>query len=136
MLPPGKFPDSPALVSVRRRLHVKAEVLKQEAERLLAAKGDKGNTDLAMAKLRVAEEIDPKLQGLHELFTKLRFGSSPPLLVGVAELPQQMSPALAFTASEKQAVELMFESLVRLTEGDAGPRYVPELAAELPRQTH
>ncbi|HLN30742.1 MAG TPA: ABC transporter substrate-binding protein [Gemmataceae bacterium] len=131
----AQFPDSPALVSVRQRLHDKAEVLKQEAVKL-AAKGDKAGIELALAKLRVAEEIDPKLQGLHELFTKLRFGSSPPLLVGVAELPQQMSPALAFTDSEKQAVELMFESLVRLTEGDAGPRYVPELAAELPRQTH
>jgi len=131
----AQFPDSPALIAVRTRLHAKAEALKQEAERL-AAKHDKASTDLAIAKLRVAEEIDPKLQGLHELFTKLRFGGSPPLLVGVADLPQQMSPALAFTDSEKQAVELMFESLVRLTEGDSGPRYLPELAADLPQQTH
>ena len=47
---------------------------------------------------------------------------------------ENMSPGRAYTDAEKQAVELQFESLIRLVSNQAeGQRYEPRLADDLPQ---
>jgi ABC-type transport system substrate-binding protein len=124
-----QFPESKALAPVREELKARATQIVQEAQKLAAS----GKAEEAIGRLHMAEEIYPKLPLLHETFAKLRFTKST-LYVGVAELPRQMSPALARTDSEKQAVELLFESLVRCTvNASSGQRYEPRLASEMPK---
>ena len=56
------------------------------------------------------------------------------LYVGVPQLPVTFSPATATTDTEHQALDLLFESLVRPTYSDKyGQRYVLNLAAQQPR---
>src|SRR5262249_41127239 len=59
-----------------------------------------------------ARVIWPRLPGL-ENFLRQQERKYPILFVGVRELPQYFSPATAATDTERQAVELLFESLVR-----------------------
>jgi peptide/nickel transport system substrate-binding protein len=64
-------------------------------------------------------------------------GVPPPsgvLVVGVRSLPELMSPAFARTDSERMALDLIFEGLLRpAVDGAAGRVYEPALARELPR---
>ncbi|MGE3807084.1 MAG: ABC transporter substrate-binding protein [Gemmataceae bacterium] len=64
----------------------------------------------------------------------LSLGQEPKILyVGVQQLPEFLSPATACTNAEQQAIELLFQALVRAEqEPGIGQRYYPELAAELP----
>src|SRR5262249_5355107 len=86
-----------------------------------------------IGRLVVAESIYPPLPGLHDYYLKLN-NQYPVLYDGVPELPDYLSPAKALTDTERQAVELLFESLVRLPYSPAtGERYEPILAVDLPR---
>lgn len=64
-------------------------------------------------------------------------GQTPPagvLVVGVRTLPEMMSPAYARSDSERFALDLLFEGLLRPSfDGAAGRVYEPALARELPR---
>ena len=56
------------------------------------------------------------------------------LYVAVHDLPEYFSPGMAYLDSEKQAGELLFESLVKLTNTPkVGQEYVPCLASDLPK---
>jgi ABC-type transport system substrate-binding protein len=58
------------------------------------------------------------------------------LTVGVRTLPELMSPALAFTYTERQVLDLIFEPLVEaVTDERAGQYYRPRLAAHMPHVT-
>jgi ABC-type oligopeptide transport system substrate-binding subunit len=71
------------------------------------------------------------------------FLSVPPLLgqenqsvlyVGVRSLPEYLSPALAFTWTERQMLDLLFERLVEPVEDERGvQQFRPRLAADMPR---
>jgi peptide/nickel transport system substrate-binding protein len=57
------------------------------------------------------------------------------LRVGVRRLPEKLSPALATTDNELRAVELLFEGLVKVSEGPDGVSvFRPALADGPPRQ--
>jgi ABC-type transport system substrate-binding protein len=120
------FPRTPEkATALARELQQKAEALVKEARAL-------PDPEAALAKLREARRVWPRLPGLYDEVLR-RQGNYPVVNVGVRSLPEQLSPATAWTDPEKQAVELLFERLVR--EGyDAthGERYFPELAAGLP----
>ncbi|HEV2948279.1 MAG TPA: ABC transporter substrate-binding protein [Gemmataceae bacterium] len=120
------FPDSPAAVPVSDDLRQKAADLFEQAKQI------KDPTE-ALKLAAKAETIWPDLPGIRDF--RLKLGNTYPiLLVGVPSLPQNMSPATAVTESEKQAVELIFESLVKPEEdATAGQLYVPGLALDRPR---
>jgi ABC-type transport system substrate-binding protein len=140
------FPDSPAVIPIDKELQEKARALMDEAK-------TKKDPMEAMRLVREAEEIWPRLPGLRDLGLKLS-NSYPILRVGVPELPEdlknlKLSPATAFSDTEKRAVELIFESLVKPGEDPAfGQRYYPGLAVgrakiiprgrqfQLPRDAH
>jgi peptide/nickel transport system substrate-binding protein len=57
------------------------------------------------------------------------------LYVAVRQLPENLSPATAWTDVEHQALELLFNRLVNVTADPAlGQRYQPDLARELPNE--
>ncbi|OAI41083.1 hypothetical protein AYO40_03900 [Planctomycetaceae bacterium SCGC AG-212-D15] len=86
----------------------------------------------AVALLTTAENLWPRLAGLREYRLKLT-QAYPILYVGVPELPERMSPGAAASDSERWAVELLFESLVRPAfEPGIGERYQPVLSAGRP----
>src|SRR5207248_720303 len=118
------FPNTPETEKIRGLLRDKANALFEEAQALR----DQGKADEAIAKLQTAETIYPFLPKLKD--TRLRWNKEYPILfVGVAELPRYLDPARAYTDSEKQAVELLFEGLVKLAPyGHRGFRYEPGLA--------
>ncbi len=83
--------------------------------------------------LKQAEETWPQLPGLRAF--RMEMAESYPILrVGVrGELPKYLSPARACTDTEVRAVELLFESLVKLTPDEAGVmRYRTGLAEGRP----
>jgi peptide/nickel transport system substrate-binding protein len=126
-----QFPDSPALKSVREDLSKRASGLVAEARDL---EGQKKIVE-ATRKLEAARDIYPQLPGLENYYLRLS-NKYPILYVGVHDLPEYFLPGLAFTDSEKQANELLFESLLKLTQTpSAGPRYEPGLAVDLPHMT-
>jgi len=122
-----RFPEgskkSPHVTDLKQRLREKAEQYRKQA---LKASDDK-NTSGAVALIQMAESVWPQLSGLAE--DQRRIGANYQVLyVGVRELPQLMSPALASTDIERQAVELIFEGLVRrVYDARAGFRYEPVL---------
>jgi peptide/nickel transport system substrate-binding protein len=121
-------PGAKEAENVRRRLHELAEELVKEAEAL-----KKTNPKAAIDKLEQAQQLDPRLPGLQTDLLKMQ-NAYPILYVGVRSLPKFLSPALAWTDPEKQAVELIFESLIRPSyDKTYGQRYFPGLAPELPR---
>ena len=121
-----QFPDSQEVKDLRKELSEKAAALVEEANKL---KDPKKKKDL----LKTAQNIYPQLPGLRDKLLQIS-NKYPILYVGVHDLPEKLSPALAYTDSEKQAVELLFESLVKLRyRPDVGQRYEPGLAAGLPR---
>jgi ABC-type transport system substrate-binding protein len=118
------FLDNQKAGDLRRALQERAEALVKEAGSL----DDKA----AVARLAEALQVWPRLPGLRDALLK-RQGAYPVLYVGVASLPERLSPATGWTDPEKQAVELLFERLVAEVYGEAhGERYQPRLAAALP----
>lgn len=126
-----QFPNAgndEAALALRRRLQAKAGAYLRRAQEIEATDKPK-----AQAFLRTAESIWPKLgAGMDDLRQRLQ--PYQPLRVGVAQVPLRVSPAAAVTDSEKQAVELVFESLVRpVPDSAVGSRYESILAAGRPQ---
>jgi ABC-type oligopeptide transport system substrate-binding subunit len=123
------FPNTTAAGPVAEGLKKQAELLLKQAQDLIKA----GNTQEALNRLALAQDIWPRLAGLNDEVLRLN-RQYPVLIVGVRDLPADLLPGLAATDVEQQAVELMFESLVRLRDRPGvGQRYESELAAGLPR---
>lgn len=122
------FPESAAALPVSEELQQKAAGLFEQAKK------EKDPT-LAIRLLSQAETIWPGLPDVRDY--RLKLGNSYPIvIVGVSSLPELMSPGTAVTDSEKQAVELIFESLVKPEEDPTtGQIYVPELATGRPKVT-
>jgi ABC-type oligopeptide transport system substrate-binding subunit len=123
-----KFPDSPELEPIRKELRNQASAVLKEAQEL-------GKTDpkAARAKLLVVQDILPQLPGLRDEFLKLN-NQFPTVAIGVRSLPVNLSPGLATTDIERQCLELVFESLVRLGLRPApGERYQADLASDMPQ---
>jgi ABC-type oligopeptide transport system substrate-binding subunit len=121
-----QFPTSPALARIGEQLRAGA------AELFKKARAEKNPTN-AMRLLKDAESIWPRLPGLRDEFLR-RNDAYPVLGVGVRDLPEFLSPGLARTDSEIQAVELLFENLVKPTfDSREGQRYQPVLAEDRPR---
>lgn len=120
--------DDEAALGLRRRLQAKAGSYLRRAQEIEATDKLK-----AQAYLRTAESIWPQLgAGMDDLRQRLQ--PYQPLRVGVAVLPKRVSPAAAGTDSERQAVELVFEGLVRsVHDSAAGSRYETVLAAGAPQ---
>src|SRR5262249_34325818 len=108
----------------------------------LAARADRLMTDAlalvdkdksaAIAGLRNAARIWPQLPKLLEKLRELD-NEHPVLFVGVSSLPRYLSPALAVTDPEKQAVALLCEGLVGQSPGPGeGWHYETALAEGRP----
>ena len=127
-----QFPKSAALEPFREELRRHGNELLEQARELF----NKKDPEKARAKLMSVQEIDPQLPGLRNFTLELNKGH-PVLVVGVRSLPTNLSPALAVTDSERQSLELIFESLVRLVvrrpSGDTYERYEPGLTSDMPQ---
>jgi ABC-type transport system substrate-binding protein len=124
-----KHPNSAEVKTLRDQLAGFARKLMEQAVKL---EEQKKNTEALTVLLR-AEGIFPELPGLRDRIVRLK-QKWPILYVGVPSLPENLSPATAVTDPEKQAVELIFESLIKLRYNPAaGQRYKPDLAGDLPR---
>lgn len=101
---------------------------------------EQGRTAEGVAYLRLALALAPELLGLEDELRR-RTNDYPILYVGVPRLPELMSPAAARFDSERQAAELLFESLVQavpdvrtaLAKETAGLRWRPVLGDDTPR---
>jgi ABC-type transport system substrate-binding protein len=124
------FPGSEVLQPISDTLRSEAKDLLDQAK---AALKDK-NEDQARRLLRSAQKAYPQLPELGAFAIELN-REHPILRVGVrGQLPQYFSPAWACTDNERRAVELLFESLVKLVpDEEGGFRYRPALAESLPR---
>lgn len=123
-----KFPDSPDLEPIRKELRNQATAVLNQAKELR----DK-NPNEARAKLRMVQEIYPQLPELRDEILRLN-KDFPIVAVGVRSLPTNVSPGLAVTDLERQSLDLVFESLVRLAAGrPPGERYQPDLSNDLPQ---
>jgi peptide/nickel transport system substrate-binding protein len=119
--------DDKGLQRLRELLQTKA---RSEGGKLAALAGK--DKEKAKVLLQQVESIWPELTELRAWREKLGLDSV--LYVGVRHLPQLLSPATAAADSERQALELLFESLVRPTADPAvGQVYEPLLAAGNPR---
>jgi ABC-type transport system substrate-binding protein len=109
--------------------------LQEQAEELFKlAKAAKAKEQFAQAEdfSRQAVEIWPQLPQLLA-FQRDLLGKHRILRVGVRQLPHWMSPGLACTDSDRRAVELLFESLVKASvDADGLERYQPGLAIGRP----
>jgi peptide/nickel transport system substrate-binding protein len=101
-----QFPSSPELEQIRAEIRKQGEELLKQARQLIAT-----NPAEARNMLRAVQEIDPHLGRDETLKLNKQY---PILTVGVRSLPVNISPALAVTDSEKQALDLVFESLLKL----------------------
>ncbi|HKB36715.1 MAG TPA: ABC transporter substrate-binding protein, partial [Gemmataceae bacterium] len=117
------FPSSNATNAARDKLKQKAQAMFDSAK-ILAKSNTPADSAKALAYLRQAEEMYPRLPELRDFRLGLENKMSV-LRVGVRQLPKHLTPGLAFGDSEKQAVELMFESLIKLgADEDRNPRWV------------
>lgn len=129
------FPNDPALAYLNQKLRDRAEQFLKDAQKAREAK----DIPLAMGKLDIAVSIYPRLPGASDL--RIQMSDAYPMLrVGVERLPKYMTPSTACTDSERQAVELLFESLVKATTaprslGDVAERqsYFSGLSVDRPR---
>lgn len=119
-----RFLDSPEMRPIQEMLEKQARQLRDEA----AALGD----GPAREKLSQALKLWPRLPGLRDAWLR-REKKYVVLYVGVRQLPEFLSPATAWSDAEKQALELIFESLVQPANGpDALQWHEARLAARLP----
>lgn len=120
----GHFLHSPRAEPLRAALRSRAESLAKEARDL--------PDDGASAKLKEGLALWPGLPGLRDELEKRRKNFQV-LRVAVRHLPERLSPATAWTDSEKQVLELLFEGLVQVRFDRAlGQQYHPRLARHLP----
>lgn len=109
--------------------------LTEEAQRFMGlARADKANGNPVRARdfARQAEALDPNLPGLRDLARELGTGSTT-LTVGVRVFPERLSPVAARFDSERQVVELLFESLLdEVPDPAGGMRYRPAAALGMP----
>lgn len=129
-----EFPKNKALQQLNSLVQTRAESLLKIAKDLADHKDDPQKLQQARELLKQAEETCPQLKGLGEL--RRQIGVDYPILhVGVrGQLPKYFSPVWACTDNERRAVELLFESLVKLVPDESGGfRYRPALAESLPK---
>jgi ABC-type transport system substrate-binding protein len=94
---------------------------------------DKKDYSKAQDLLHQAEETWPQLPELRD-FRQRVTGNYPILRVGVRKLPKFLSPGWATTDSELRAVEMLFESLVKVSPDAEGVlRYQPGLSHGRPQ---
>ena len=119
------FSQSSQAEPLRVALRTRAETLDKEARNL--------PDDQAIARLEEALTIWPRAPGLRDDIEKLK-KSYRVLYVAVRQLPENLSPATAFTDAEHQALDLLFRRLVQVRFDEAAcQHYEPDLVAELPR---
>jgi ABC-type oligopeptide transport system substrate-binding subunit len=127
-----QFPGTPAVEQLNTSLRKQAEALFDLAKQLDA---DKKEPARVQELLKQAEETWPELPGLRAYRLK-RAIEYPILRVGVRELPEYLSPSLAYTGAEVRAVELLFEGLMKASPDAAGAvSYRPGLAEGRARVT-
>jgi peptide/nickel transport system substrate-binding protein len=116
------------LEAIRTALRSRAQQLWARAREL-----EKKDRPQAADLLQTAENIWPALPGLRD--ARLAFGNAYQILrVGGRHLPEHLSPATAVTDADRQAIELLFESLVKpVYSPQVGQRYDPGLAEARPR---
>lgn len=125
-----QFPNSEAIRPITESLRRQAEDLFKRAKELAK---DKANVNAAQELLKQAEDTYPSLPGLRDFQLNLN-RAHPVLRVGVRHLPKYLSPAHASTDVERQAVELIFEGLVKVGPDALGsPRYHRGLTEGRPR---
>lgn len=131
-----QLPNDESIRAVSASLKRKAELLLVEANRAVDI-----NKDYAKAQdlLALAEDYYPQLPGLRELRQKIT-QTYPILRIGVRSLAVsqeqklRLSPAWATTDTELRAVELLFESLIKVSpDADGGERFLPGLALGRPQ---
>jgi ABC-type oligopeptide transport system substrate-binding subunit len=126
-----QYSGAEAIRPITESLQKQAQDLLDEARKEMA----RPNKDLNRVRdlIRQAEEAYPNLVGLREFSMEL--GRSHPVLrIGVRSLPQFLSPARATTDAELRTLDLLFESLVKLTPDATGATaYRPGLAQGRPR---
>jgi ABC-type transport system substrate-binding protein len=117
------FANSPQADPVRKQLRDRAEALRQQARDVPDGK--------AVVLLNQALSLWPRLPELRDDLERRR-QTYQVLYVAVRDLPEFLSPALAFSDAERQLVELIFEGLVQARhEVKRGPSYRPVLADRL-----
>lgn len=129
------FPGSEALRHIDDNFKKQAEALFKRAQELVQNKENLKAIEL----LERALQISPGLPGLQDFYLTQKH-IYPVLKVGVRSLPVDMAPGLAVTESERAAVELLLEGLVKASpEGvpgaaqPVGLRYEAALAEGRPR---
>lgn len=126
----SQFPGSKSATAEQIR-----DALKQKAKRLFEQASTairQNDQKRAQLLIRTVEIIDPSTAGLRDLQGQLTGGYSI-LFVGTRQLPERMSPLAARFASERAAVDLIFEPLLEALPDDPhGLKYRPALAAAMP----
>lgn len=118
------FPQHPSLDALRKQLQGHAAGL------VKASRAEPDNKAIAL--LEQAFAAWPRLPGVRDELAK-RNHTYQVLYVAVRDLPEYLSPALAWTDAERQAVELIFEGLAQARhDSKLGTHYRPRLVEELP----
>jgi ABC-type oligopeptide transport system substrate-binding subunit len=129
-----EFPDNPVFRPLGEGMRKQAQSYLELATNLLVEREDPEKFKRARENLQKAKDLWPQLPGLRTIELQMN-NQHPVLRVGVrGSLPKYLSPALACTDNELRAVEMLFESLVKLTPDDAGTfRYRLGLAENRPK---
>jgi peptide/nickel transport system substrate-binding protein len=130
-----QFPSSRATSVIGTDLKNTAERLFNSGLDLIDAK----RNQQGLEKLKQAMDLYPQLPGLRTRYLQA-MNAYPILRVGVRSLPIYMAPGAACTESEQQAVEMLFEGLIRQSPvypgtQDVAEHYEPALALHMPRLT-
>ncbi len=123
----SRYPNSgnPSLAKIRAGLSARAKEFLDDA---------RTQSDAAKARnsLRTVRALDPNQKDLRDLELKLG-NTGDALVIGVARMPEFMSPATARFDSERWAVELLFEGLLEAIPDEAlGVSYRPALVTAKP----
>jgi ABC-type transport system substrate-binding protein len=124
-----RFRDNPKVKVVADKLDKRAKELADKGQKLI----EQGKRAEGLALIEQALEIRPHLTEAEDSLRKT-LQTYPILRVGVRHLPEYFSPAWASTDSERRALELIFEGLVRYSPDErGGGRYHAGLAVGRPR---
>jgi ABC-type transport system substrate-binding protein len=119
-----QFGDAAPIALIGKALQDRAQSLLKESQDLPDAQ--------AIRALEEALSLWPRLPDARDALER-RKGTYRTLLVAVRTLPEQLSPATAWTEVEKQSLELMFDRLYQAEQQPKlGKRYRPQLATVLP----